>query len=218
MSGTRPDGVASGAATDHYERRLRARGFRLVGGVDEVGRGALAGPMVAAAVILSPSFPVEGIRDSKALTASQRETWYERIVAGAVAVSVRRALPGRIDRRGLHRTNLALLRQAVAGLPVCPDFVLIDGFVVPGLRLPRLSVKKGDATCASIAAASIVAKVTRDRTMDRYHRRFPAYAFDRNRGYGTAEHLAAIERLGPTPIHRLSFRRLSAAAGPSEEG
>ncbi len=194
---------------DHYERRLRAEGFLLVGGVDEAGRGALAGPMVAAAVVLPADFDVEGLDDSKALSPTAREAWFERILAGAVAVAVVRALPSRIDRVGLHRTNLALLRQALRGLPVSPDFVLSDGFRVPGIELPSLSMRKGDATCASVAAASVVAKVTRDRAMDRYHRRFPDYGFDRNRGYGTAEHLAVLALLGPTPIHRMSFRGIA---------
>jgi ribonuclease HII len=115
-------------------------------------------------------------------------------------------MPSRIDRRGLHRSNLSLLRRAVTRLEVEPDYVLTDGFAISRMPLPHLSIKKGDAVTASVAAASIVAKVTRDRMMDRYHRRFPEYGFDRHRGYGTAEHFAALERLGPSPIHRLSFK------------
>ncbi len=193
-------------ATDRFERQLRAEGFGLVAGVDEVGRGALAGPLFAAAVILPADFECDGLKDSKLLTAEQREDWDGRIRARAVAVALRRAYPARIDRSGLHVTNLALLRQAVHALPIPPDFVLTDGFALRGMRLPRLSVRKGDATCASVAAASIVAKVARDRMMDRYHRRYPVYGFDRHRGYGTASHRAAIARFGPSPIHRRSFR------------
>jgi ribonuclease HII len=196
-----------------YERRLRNEGFRAIAGVDEAGRGALAGPMVAAAVVLPADFDLDGIGDSKALTALRREACFERIVAGAVAVSVCRAMPSRIDRRGLHRSNLWLLRRAVTKLPMRPDYVLTDGYAIPRLDVPHLSIKKGDAVTASVAAASIVAKVTRDRMMDRYHRRFPDYGFDRHRGYGTAGHFEALARLGPSPIHRLSFR----GVGPDED-
>jgi ribonuclease HII len=189
-----------------YERRLREQGFVRVAGVDEAGRGALAGPLVAAAVILPGDFDLTGLNDSKRLTALQRERCYERIVRDGIAVSVCRAMPCRIDHRGLHRSNLWLLRRAVQGLATPPDYVLTDGFPVPRLGVPNLSIKRGDAVTASVAAASIVAKVTRDRMMDRYHRRFPAYGFDRHKGYGTAEHFEALSRIGPSPIHRLSFR------------
>lgn len=191
---------------DHFERRLFAEGFRLVAGVDEVGRGALAGPLVAGAVILPEGFDCHGLKDSKELTPGEREEWDVRIRAAAVSLALSKAYPGRIDRRGLHVTNLALLKQAVRALPVRPDFVLTDGFSLRGLGLPRLSVKKGDATCACVAAASIVAKVFRDRMMDRYHRRYPRYGFDHHRGYGTPTHRAAIARFGPSPIHRRSFK------------
>lgn len=193
-------------AIDRFERQLRAQGFRLIAGVDEVGRGALAGPLVTAAVILPGDFECGGLKDSKELTPDQREEWDARIRDRALAVALCKAYPGRIDRNGLHVTNLALLRQAVRALPIEPEFVLTDGFALRGLGLPRLSVRKGDATCASVAAASIVAKVARDAMMDRYHRRFPRYGFDRHRGYGTASHRAAIARFGPTPIHRRSFK------------
>ena len=201
-----------------YERGLREQGFRRIAGVDEAGRGALAGPMVAAAVILPEGFDLGGLADSKILTPNAREHAYERIVAEAVAVSVCRAMPSRIDRRGLHRSNLWLLRRAVTTLTVEPDYVLSDGFPLPRLTMPHLSIKKGDAVTASVAAASIVAKVTRDRAMDRYHRRFPGYGFDRHRGYGTAEHFAALDRLGPSPIHRLSFKGVGPDGAEQTEG
>ncbi|HXF37639.1 MAG TPA: ribonuclease HII [Actinomycetota bacterium] len=193
-----------------FERLLRAQGFRLIAGVDEAGRGALAGPLVAAAVILPEGFDLDGIADSKALTPAQRARCYERIVREAVAVSVHRVTPARIDRRGLHRSNLWLLRRAVRALPIRPDYVLSDGFPLRRLGLPALSIRKGDAVTASVAAASIVAKVVRDRAMDRYHRRFPVYGFDHNRGYGTPEHRAALDRHGPCPIHRRSFQGVAA--------
>jgi ribonuclease HII len=188
-----------------FERRLRQDGFRLIAGADEAGRGALAGPLVAAAVILPEDFELDGINDSKQLTRLQRERSYERIVSGAVAVSVCRAMPSRIDHRGLHRSNKFLLRRALRSLDVAPDYVLTDGWPVGHIPLPHLAIRKGDAVTASVAAASIVAKVTRDRAMDRYHRRFPVYGFDTNRGYGTRRHWDALEQHGPSPIHRRSF-------------
>jgi len=192
-----------------YERGLREQGFSRIAGVDEAGRGALAGPLVAAAVILPQGFDLDGIADSKVLTASAREEGYERIVRDAIAWTVCRCTSTRIDRRGLHKMNLWLLRRCVTTLPVEPDYVLTDGFPVRRLPMPNLSIKKGDAVTASVAAASIVAKVTRDRMMDRYDRRFPAYGFDHNRGYGTKEHRDAIREHGPSPIHRFSFKGLS---------
>jgi ribonuclease HII len=191
---------------DHYERQLHAEGFRLVAGVDEAGRGALAGPLVAAAVILPLGFDIEGLADSKQLTPQQRDEWFDRIRPRAVSVAVCRSFPRRIDSRGLHVSNLRLLRLAIKALDVRPDFVLTDGFPLPGVPLPHLSIKKGDEVTASVAAASVVAKVTRDRTMDRYHRRYPQYGFDHHRGYGTPSHRAAIARYGPCPIHRMSFK------------
>lgn len=215
-----PRGVDPLGDIGRFERRLREQGFRLIAGVDEAGRGALAGPLVAAAVILPASFDLDGIADSKALTPAQRARCHERILRGALAVSVCRVTPRRIDRRGLHRSNLWLLRRAVRTLPVTPDYVLSDGFPLRRLGLPALSIRKGDAVTASVAAASIVAKVVRDRAMDRYHRRFPVYGFDHNRGYGTPEHRAALDRYGPCPIHRTSFQGVGAlpAAWEDEDG
>ena len=190
---------------DRYERVLRDQGFRHIAGTDEVGRGALAGPLLAAAVILPPDFDRTGIKDSKLLTEAQREAAYARIVAGAVAWSVARATPQRIDSYGLHRSNISLLRRAVRSLPVPADYALTDGFPVPRMPCTSLAIKKGDAVAASVAAASIVAKVTRDRVMRSLHRRFREFCFDTNKGYGTPAHWAALDRLGPTPVHRLSF-------------
>lgn len=201
---------------EEYERRLHAEGFGLIAGADEAGRGALAGPLVAAAVILPDGFDTEGLADSKVLTAHQRDEWFQRIRAEAVSWAVCKAFPRRIDHRGLHVSNLALLRQAIRVLDVRPDFALTDGFHLPGVGLPHLSIKKGDAVTASVAAASVIAKVTRDRMMDRYHRRYPQYGFDHHRGYGTPAHRAAIAHFGPSPIHRLSFKGMEMYAADRE--
>ena len=194
-----------GADLARYELRLRDAGFTRIAGVDEVGRGALAGPMVAAAVILPERLELDGLADSKLLTRGQREEWHDRLRIEAVAIAVCRVTPDVIDRRGLHRCNLSLLRRAVLALETVPDYVITDGFPVRRLPMPALAMKKGDAVSASVAAASVVAKVVRDRAMDRYHRRYPEFGFDHNKGYGTPEHWRVLERLGPTPIHRLSF-------------
>jgi ribonuclease HII len=188
------------------ERHLREQGFRFIAGADEAGRGALAGPLVAAAVILPEDFDLDGIADSKMLTPRQRERAYARISDRAVAVSVCRAMPTRIDHRGLHRSNKFLLRRVLRSLCVEPDYVLTDGWPIGHIPFPHLAIKKGDAVAGTVAAASIVAKVVRDRSMDRYHRRFPVYGFDTNRGYGTRAHWDALERFGPSPIHRYSFK------------
>ncbi|MDH5223610.1 MAG: ribonuclease HII [Actinomycetota bacterium] len=187
---------------DRFERMLAAQGFERVAGADEAGRGALAGPLVAAAVILPAGFDLEGINDSKVLSEPQREAAYSRIVGSATWTACK-AQPAAIDARGLHRSNIALLRRAAKALE--PDYVLTDGFPVPRIPCPSIGVKKGDAVSASVAAASIIAKVTRDRIMRRLHKRYPAFGFDHNKGYGTPEHLDALDRHGPTPVHRMSF-------------
>jgi ribonuclease HII len=189
---------------DRYESSLRAQGFARIAGVDEAGRGALAGPLVAAAVIIPEGFDIDGIRDSKQLTRAQREAQFHRIVA-ACEFAVRKIEAPVLDARGLHRSNLAILRRCVKALAPAPDYVLTDGFPVRGMPCPSLGVKKGDTVAASIAAASIVAKVTRDRIMGRLERRYPGYGLAEHKGYGTPEHFEAIDRLGPTEIHRWSF-------------
>ena len=196
-----------------YETALRAQGFSRIAGVDEAGRGALAGPLVAAAVILPEDFDTTGIRDSKILTALQREQQFARITTACV-VAVAKAEPAAIDSRGLHRSNLALLRRAARALQPAPDYALTDGFPVARMPCPALGVKKGDAVSASVAAASIVAKVTRDRIMLRLDRRYPAFGFCHNKGYGTPDHRAALDQHGPTPVHRLSFAGVGQVALP----
>lgn len=186
-----------------YERALAHGGFRRVAGVDEAGRGACAGPLVVAAVILDGA-RIEGLADSKLLTARRREALYEEITAKAVWRAL--AIPSaELDRVGLHRSNITGMRRALAALPVRPSYVLSDGFPVPGLEAPSLPVIKGDQAVACIAAASIVAKVTRDRIMTELHLTYPEYGFDVHKGYATAEHMAALDLHGPCPEHRFSF-------------
>ena len=194
------------------ENALRRRGYGRVAGVDEVGRGCLAGPVVAAAVVLDPERPVRGLRDSKLLTPAARERLYADIVQRAAAWSLGAVEAGEIDRINIHNAALLAMRDALARLAPPPDFVLVDGFALPGLRVPQRAVVKGDRRCAAIAAASIVAKVTRDRQMRRLHADDPRFGFDSHKGYATRQHLAAIERHGAAPAHRRSFRPFSASA------
>jgi ribonuclease HII len=195
----------AGEAVGLLERRLAEAGFATVAGVDEVGRGALAGPLVAAAVVLPADAEIEGLKDSKLCTRRQRERLAAAIEEVALAVSVVRVRPERIDRLGLQRCNLDALRRALRGLQVEPDYVLVDGFRLRRLAWPSLAVKKGDAVSKAVSAASVVAKVYRDALMRRYHRRHPAYGFATNVGYGTAEHWEALRTHGPCPLHRRSF-------------
>jgi ribonuclease HII len=192
-------------ACGRLEDRLLEAGFVRVAGCDEVGRGALAGPLVAAAVILPPGLHLEGLRDSKLCTVRQRERLAAEIEDVAIAMAIVKVRPDKIDRVGLQRCNLEALRKAVKTLEVSPDYVLLDAFRPRRLRWPGLGVKKADVVSRNVAAASIVAKVHRDRSMKRYHRRFPQYGFKTNVGYGTREHWDALQRYGPSPIHRRSF-------------
>ncbi|MEW5761753.1 MAG: ribonuclease HII [Bacillota bacterium] len=190
-----------------YEGNLIARGYRLICGIDEAGRGPLAGPVVAAAVILRDVQGLEGLDDSKRLTPSQRERLACCIRRVAVAWSVRGATVTEINALNIFQaTRLAMLR-ALAALTVPPDWVLIDGpHPLRDLAIPQTPVTGGDAISACIAAASVLAKVTRDRLMDELDRRYPVYGFKRHRGYPTPEHLEALNRYGPSPVHRTGFR------------
>jgi len=193
------------APTDRIERRLRRSGLRAIAGVDEAGRGPLAGPVVAAAVILDPRHVPPGLDDSKKLDRRQREALFELILASAI-VSVAAASVGRIAATDIRQATLWAMRQAVAGLPARPDHAIIDGIdVPPGLPCPGEAVVKGDARSVSIAAASIMAKVTRDRLMMRAALHYPRYGFERHMGYGTAIHLAALREHGACPLHRTTF-------------
>lgn len=196
-------GRAAGRAR---ERALQARGVRRVAGVDEVGRGCLAGPVVAAAVILDPGHPVPGLRDSKLLTPARREVLAARIEERAAAVGIGMADAGEIDALDILRATLLAMRRAVEDLRVMPEYLLVDALTVPGIDLPQEGIVHGDRLCASIAAASIVAKVRRDALMRSLHADWPAYRFDVNKGYGTAVHLEALRSHGASPLHRLTFR------------
>ena len=188
------------------ENALRRFGFARVAGVDEVGRGCLAGPVMAGAVILDPGRHIAGLADSKALTGDQRERLYTLITTRAAAWAVVSVEPGEIDRVNIHQATLEAMRQAILALAPLPDAVLVDAFRVPRLPMAQRAVIGGDRQSAAIAAASIVAKVTRDRLMARLHLDDPRYGFDRHKGYATAAHLAAVAEHGYSAMHRRSFR------------
>jgi ribonuclease HII len=199
----------------HYriESRLLANGVGPVAGVDEAGRGPLAGPVAAAAVILDKRKLPRGVNDSKALDAETREEIYEEIMSRALAVSVAFGAVKEIDTINIRQATLAAMRRACAGLSLPPGYILIDGCDFPDrLACPGEAIVKGDAKCISIAAASIVAKVTRDRLMRRLGDQHPAYGFERHSGYATEFHVAAITKNGPSPFHRMSFSPFRAAA------
>lgn len=197
-----------------YERALRRAGFGAVAGVDEAGRGACAGPLVAAAVILPDGRrgEVPGLADSKLLTPLRREACYAEVVRRAVAWSVVVMSPAECDALGMHHVNITALRRALARLSAKPDYVLSDGFGVDGLGVPALAVWKGDRVSASIAAASVVAKVTRDRMMCDLDTEYPEYAFSIHKGYVTALHEERLAEFGPSPVHRLRYQNVRAAA------
>lgn len=196
------------------ERALQRRGFAVVAGADEAGRGACAGPLVVAAAILPPTRrgEVPGLADSKLLTPLSRERVYAEVVARATAYSVVIIPAAEVDTRGLHVCNLAGMRRALAALSPHPDYVLTDGFGVAGLGAPGLAVWKGDRVAACIAAASVLAKVTRDRIMVALDGQYPGYGFAEHKGYSTDEHMAAMSAHGPCPEHRYSYVNVSAAA------
>ncbi len=203
-----------------YERALSRLGFAPVAGADEAGRGACAGPLVAAAAILADGRrgEIPGLADSKLLTPLARERVYAEVVSRAAAWSVVVVPPEEIDRIGLHVANVQAMRRALAKLEVQPRYVLTDGFPVAGLAVPGLAMWKGDQVAACIAAASVVAKVTRDRIMTELHDQWPQYDFATHKGYVTPEHQQALTDHGPSPVHRRSYVNVArAAAGVSVE-
>ena len=187
------------------ENALRRLGFCRICGVDEVGRGCLAGPVLAGAVVLDPERHIAGLRDSKLVPPAERERLYDEIVSRALSWAVAEASPAEIDRVNIHRASLLAMRRAVTALNPLPDLVLVDAFRIPDLLIAQRGIVHGDRRCAAIAAASIVAKVTRDRQMTALHNRDPRYGFDRHKGYATPEHLAAVARCGCSNVHRRSF-------------
>jgi ribonuclease HII len=189
-----------------FDEERRSESVRVVAGVDEAGRGALAGPVVAAAVICEPCEDLRRVRDSKLLCAKERERLYDVIVSSCVSSGVGIVGPAEIDRVNILRASLRAMAEAVGALAVAPALVLVDGPQLPALEFPMEAVTHGDRLSFSIAAASILAKVTRDRIMTAEAKRYRGYGFGRNKGYGTAEHLAAIEKRGLSALHRRSFR------------
>ncbi len=189
-----------------FEAKARQKGFIQIAGVDEAGRGPLAGPVVSAAVILPEFFDVPGIDDSKKLTPKKRDDLFDKIYRRATAVGVGIVDAGEIDERNILRASLLSMTIAVNNLSISPDFLLIDGIFSIDANLPQETIKKGDAKSISIAAASIVAKVTRDRIMEKFSIEYPMFGFDKHKGYPTKAHKECIRKFGPCPIHRKSFR------------
>jgi len=208
----KPSGVHAapevGEGLHALEERLHQGGCARIAGVDEAGRGCLAGPVVAAAVILPASSALAGVADSKTLTAERRERLFREIRGEALCVGIGVASAAFIDSVNILRATHAAMRQAVAALEPCADFILVDGLPVACLGERCQAVVDGDRLCYSIAAASIIAKVYRDEIMARLDEVYPGYGFARHKGYGTAAHLAALEHLGPCPVHRMSFSPL----------
>ncbi len=195
------------------ERALQRRGFAAVAGADDAGRGACAGPLVVAAAILPEGRrgEVPGLTDSKLLTPAARERVYDEVVTRARAYAVVVIPPAEVDRRGLQVCNLAGMRRALAALAIHPDYVLTDGFPVPGVGAPALAVWKGDQVAACVAAASVLAKVTRDRIMIDLDETYPGYGFAEHKGYSTDDHMTALAQHGPCPEHRFSFANVAGA-------
>lgn len=189
-----------------YERRFWKEGFSTVAGVDEAGRGPLAGPVVAAAVILSPNIFIHGLDDSKRLSSRRREELFSLIKKQAKAVGVGTVSQSTIDRINILQATFLAMRMAVAKLRPSPEYLLVDGLIIPDIDVSQLPIVKGDRLSISIAAASIVAKVIRDRIMVKEDERLPQYGFARHKGYATKRHLEALARHGVSPLHRCSFR------------
>jgi ribonuclease HII len=204
---------------DEFEQEARRCGFRRIAGIDEAGRGPLAGPVVAAAVILPIHVRLTGVDDSKQLSEVERERLYPSILEKAVGVGIGLADAGEIDALNILEATRLAMRRAIDNLAPPPDYLLIDAVTLPAVRIPLRPIIKGDALSLSIAAASIIAKVTRDHLMAAYHETFPQYNFLSHKGYGTAEHLRMLSRFGPCSIHRRTFApvREAAKSAPTAE-
>jgi ribonuclease HII len=198
------------------ENAARRWGFYRVAGCDEVGRGCLAGPVVAGAVILDPHRHIPGLADSKTVPGAERERLYDEITCHAMAWAVASVEPVEIDTINIHRASLEAMRRALLTIAPLPDLVLVDAFRIPDLLIAQRAVLHGDRRCSAIAAASIVAKVTRDRQMAQHHEADPRYGYDRHKGYATADHLAAVARYGYSTLHRRTFRPPSLFDGWSD--
>lgn len=193
----------------NIEEQIRAQGLEVIAGVDEAGRGPLAGPLVAAACILPPGYKLRGVNDSKKLTSDQRYALYQELLLHTeISLGVGVVEPTEIDRLNIHKATLEAMMRAIARLGKQPSFLLIDGKHIPPCEIPAEGIVDGDQKVQAIAAASIIAKVTRDHIMMGYHDLFPKYGFNEHKGYGTKRHLEAIAAYGPSPIHRMSFGRL----------
>lgn len=190
-------------AMKHYERKYKD--YTYICGIDEAGRGPFAGPVIAAAVILPKDYDILYINDSKKLTEKRREELYDDIIKNALSYGIGSVPPETIDEINILQATYEAMRRAVANLKIKPDILLIDAVTIPDISIPQVPIVKGDAKSISIAAASILAKVTRDRLMAAYDKIFPGYGFAQNKGYGSRQHIEAIKRLGPCPIHRKSF-------------
>lgn len=196
-----------------YENRLTARGIKAVAGVDEAGRGPLAGPVAAAAVILPPGVRLNELNDSKRLSPAKRKALALEIKKISKAWAVGMSTVEEIDRLNIHQASMLAMRRALQGLAKTAEYVLVDGFAIPNLSLPQSGIVGGDAKSASIAAASILAKVARDELMDLVHFLYPGYGFDRHKGYATPDHIEALKRYGPCPLHRRGFSPVRELAG-----
>ena len=202
---TEEEEIARVKAMYEYEQNCRDNGYTVVAGVDEAGRGPLAGPVVAGAVILPKDCEILYLNDSKKLSAAKREELYDEIMEKAVAAAVGMASPARIDEINILQATYEAMREAISKLAVEPGILLNDAVTIPEMIIPQVPIIKGDAKSVSIAAASILAKVTRDRLMVEYDKVMPEYGFAGHKGYGSKEHIEAIKKYGPTPIHRKTF-------------
>lgn len=198
--------IRNRADIQQFELTLRQKGYQRIAGIDEAGRGALAGPVVASAVILPVNCRISGVADSKQLTPKQRDRLFDEIHRTAIAIGVGRINSTEIDRINILQATMGAMAQAIAQIIPSPDYALVDGTHLPQIPLPAKAIPKGDALIQSIAAASIIAKVTRDRLMVELDEVYPYYGFERHKGYGTLRHRQAIAQFGPCPIHRRSFK------------
>lgn len=200
-----------------YDESIRKDGFGVIAGVDEAGRGPLAGPVVAAAVILNSDFRIPGVRDSKKISEREREELFNEIMLVARDIGIGTVDAEVIDKINILRATKLAMHNAIVQMKHTPDVILIDALHLPSIKVKQMPIIKGDAKSASIAAASIIAKVTRDRLMVKYHSVYPEYCFDRHKGYATKAHIDRLMKYGPCPIHRKSFQRVMSLPLPFQE-